>query len=258
MITNTIIAAPLEGHARICPTLLVPQPRIDLLPDGAPLPRQFKIKTANGEARWHQANHLVQKRFAWRGYRRVALPSDEGRHLISLTALEGELTIGTLTITLDGPKGLSVEKEFAAEVAQLRAEGRKLSAYTRFAIDPTHGTKRVLAALFHVAYIVAHRIRGYDTALIEVNPRHVRYYERMLGGRVVGAERMNRDVNAPAVLLRVDFEHVREQIGRVADQPELACQERTLYPFAFALNVEAAIIERVRRGVSPRGLQVSA
>ena len=51
------------------------------------------------------------------------------------------------------------------------------------------GRQRVLAALFHVAYIVAHRIRGYDTLVMEVNPRHVRYYERMLGARAIGEPR---------------------------------------------------------------------
>ena len=43
---------------------------------------------------------------------------------------------------------------------------------------------------------------SFDYVVIEVNPRHVRYYERMLGFEVIGPERMNPRVEAPAVLLR--------------------------------------------------------
>lgn len=46
----------------------------------------------------------------------------------------------------------------------------------------------------NVAYIVAHRLRGYDTLVMEVNPRHVRY----CGRRVI------------------DFDYIRQQIGEFA------------------------------------------
>ena len=35
--------------------------------------------------------------------------------------------------------------------------------------------------LFHIAYIFARRMHDRTDLLIEVNPRHVRFYERMLG-----------------------------------------------------------------------------
>lgn len=256
MFTETIVAASLHGRSH-CPPMLVAQPDIGLLPDGAALGRRFKIKSADSPVRRESVGQLVRRRYLWRGYGELPLPKGQNPHQTTLTALDGELTIGTLSITLDGPQGLGVEQEFSEEVTQLRAQGLRLSEYTRFAIDPTQGTKRVLAALFHVAYILAHRIRGYDTALIEVNPRHVRYYERMLGARVVGAERMNRLVGAPAVLLAVDFNDVREQIGRLAGQPELAATERTLYPFAFPLAVEATIIEKLRSRQRSKSVSLS-
>ena len=49
VITNTIIAAPMDPRYKPV-AMLVEQPRIDLLPDGAPLPRQFKIKSADTKA----------------------------------------------------------------------------------------------------------------------------------------------------------------------------------------------------------------
>lgn len=244
MTTNTIISAPLEARQVVAP-MLVEQPRIDLLPDGRPLDRQFKIKSADSFVRRSSANLLLKRRYAWRGYQTVSLPSDQTANRITLTASEDSLTIGTITIGLDGAEGLASEDVFADAIKAMRAEGRRIVEFTKLAIDPICGTKRVLAALFHVAYIVAHRIRGYDTLVMEVNPRHVRYYERMLGARAIGEPRMNRSVNAPAVLLSIDFDYIMEQIGEFAGHPERAATERSLYPFAFTLAEEAGIIGKL-------------
>ena len=67
----------------------------------------------------------------------------------------------------------------------------------------------MIAALFHVAYIIAHRLRGFDALVMEVNPRHVRYYERMLGARVLllGMDKMIvRPERAPGT--RRHFVHI--------------------------------------------------
>ncbi len=250
MFTNTIIAAPMEPR-QAAATMLVEQPRIDLLPDGDPLPRQFKIKSADSFVRRSSANLLLRARYAWRGYQAVSLPSDQTSNRITLTACEDGATIGTITVGLDGPEGLASEGVFRELIAEMRAGGRRIVEFTKLAIDPISGTKRVLAALFHVAYIVAHRIRGYDTLLMEVNPRHVRYYERMLGARAIGEPRMNRSVNAPAVLLTIDFEYIRDQIGEFAGHPERSASERSLYPFAFSLSEEAGIITRLMAAQTP-------
>jgi hypothetical protein len=86
-------------------------------------------------------------------------------------------------------------------VQDLRDSGRSICEFTKLAMDSVLGSKRVLASLFHVAYIYAYRVKGFDCLLIEVNPRHVRYYEKILGFRVIGPKRTNRRVNAPAVLM---------------------------------------------------------
>jgi hypothetical protein len=225
--------------------MLVNDPRIDLLPDGSSGPRRFKIKSAESEERRSLVNSLLKNRYGWRGYSEVSLPTDSSVHKFTLTAVEQEAVIGTITVAIDGPNRLSADDAFGLEVAQLRRQGRRLCELTKLAVDPTVATKRVLAALFHVAYIVAHRIREYDLLLIEVNPRHVRYYVRMLGFSVMSEERMNQSVNAPAVLLSVEFSHVMQQIGQFGGHPELIASERSLYPGAFSLKEESVILSRM-------------
>lgn len=226
--------------------MLVSDPRIDLLPDGVAGPRRFKIKSTESEERRGMVNSLLKNRYGWRGYRDVSLPTDSSVHKFTLSAVEEDAVIGTITVSFDSPSRLSADDAFGPEVAVLRSQGRRLCEFARLAVDPTVGTKRVLAALFHVAVIVAHRIRGHDLLLIEVNPRHVRYYERMLGFTVISEERLNKHVNAPAVLLSVEFSHILQQIGRFGGQPELMSTERSLYPGFFSLREEAAILSRMQ------------
>ena len=226
--------------------MLIRDPRIDLLPDGSTGQRRFKIKAAESDERRGMVNSLLKNRYGWRGYQEVTLPTDQSVHKFTLSAVEEEAIIGTITVSCDGPKRLSADDAFAEEVEALRAQGRRLCEFTKLAVDPTVGTKRVLAALFHVAYIVAHRIRGYDMLLIEVNPRHVRYYERMLGFSIKSEERMNRSVNAAAVLLSIEFSEVMKQIGVFGGQPELMSTERSLYPGFFSLKEEASILSRMQ------------
>jgi hypothetical protein len=243
--SSTIFAASViwrgpKGH------MLVEDPRIDLLPDGPAGPRRFKVKTADSLERRSRVNNLLKDRYGWRGYQQVSLPTDPTVNRFTLTAVEDELVIGTITVAFDNPSRLGADEAFGPEVTALRAEGKRICEFTKLAIDPAVGTKRVLATLFHVAYIVAHRIRGHDMLIMEVNPRHVRYYERMLGCRVLADERINKSVNAPAVLLGSEFSHIMAQIGEFGGRPEAAARERSLFPFALSLREEAAVISRMQ------------
>jgi hypothetical protein len=256
MHNQTIIAAPQEPY-KVRDLMLVEHPRFDLLPNGQPGRRHFKIRSADFYACRHSANVLLRQRYSWRGYHAVSLPADQTANRITLTAIEDSATIGTITVGLDGPEGMGCEDVFAAEVEALRADGRHVCEFTKLAVDASSSTKRVLAGLFHVAYIVAHRIRGFDTLVMEVNPRHVRYYERMLGARVIGEERLNRSVNAPAVLLSIDFDYIMTQIAELAGQPERAVTERSLYPFAFTPAEEQGIIARLMAAQKPASMAVN-
>jgi N-acyl amino acid synthase FeeM len=240
MMANTIIVAPLDVKA---PSAATPASRAEVGRDAAQ--RVFHIRSADTYVGRRAVESLLQERYAWRGYHAVSLPSDQTANRITLSAHEHEETIGTITVALDGPEGLSAEDAFAGEVAALRADGQRVCEFTKLAIDPISGSKRVLAALFHVAYLVAHRIRAYDALVMEVNPRHVRYYQRMLGARVLGEQRLNRFVNAPAVLLSIPFEYIAEQIAAFGGRADLDADERSLYPFAFSAREEAGIVGRL-------------
>ena len=237
--SNTIIGATFEPHR-------VANVGVEAKPDGA-RPRLFKIRGADSHGQRSSANILIKRRYAWRGYQNAGLPDEQTPNRITLTATDHDAIIGTITVGLDGPEGLHAEDTFGPEVDALRANGHRICEFTKLAMDPVAGAKQVLASLFHVAYIVAYRFKGFDTLLIEVNPRHVNYYTRMLGCKVLGEERINKRVDAPAVLLHLDFGYTLQQIARFGGQPELSASERSLYPFSFSLAEEAGIISRLQK-----------
>lgn len=241
---NTIIGVPFETPHSLR-SLLLDQKEATAVPDHESSQRLFKIRAANSSGHRSSASILINKMYATRGYTTTGLPAQPMPDRITLMACEQDDTIGTITIGFDSPSGLNVDDLFQEEVDALRQRDRRVCEFTKLAMDSVVRSKRVLASLFHTAYIYAHRVKRYQDLLIEVNPRHVRFYERMLGFEVKGPERLNKRVNAPAVLLALDFAHAHAQIARFGGRPHLGDSERSLYPYFFSVAEEAGIVGRL-------------
>lgn len=205
--------------------------------------RNLVIRATQSAAQKHQAVGLAGRRYAERGYR-FGQADD---HVLTLSASDQHRMLGTLGIRFDSERGLNADAVFADELRELRHSGKVLCEFTQLALDSEAPSKRVLAALFHNAYLHAHRLRGAQLLVVEVNPRHVAYYRRMLGFKVCSEVRTNARVQAPAVLMCLDFTHVELQIARYGGQPALASVARTLYPYAYSPREEAAIMAELRQ-----------
>lgn len=246
--TNTIIGVPFEAtHAlrSLLSDRLEPSEHTAQAGAGMNL-RLFKIRAADSAGRRSSASILINKMYATRGYSTSPLPETPESDRITLMAVDNDMTIGTISIGFDSRDGLLADQLFRVEIEPLRAGGRKICEFTKLAVDNVARSKRVLASLFHVAFIYAHRLRGHDSLLIEVNPRHVRYYEKLLGSTVIGSERLNPRVNAPAVLLHLDFAYVQEQINQFGGKADLSASKSSLYPYAFSVEEEAGIAGRMQ------------
>ena len=209
----------------------------------------FHIRMANSAGRREAASLLLRKMYGWRGY---ALESGvaTGPAKITLFAETGGQTVGTMSLCMDQPiTGLPADENFRTELDGLRQQQRLLCEPSRLAIDKGV-SKRVFAALIHISYIYAHNIHGYTDYIIEVNPRHVMFYKRMLGFSDFGAERNCTRVGAPAVLLRLDLAHMGEQIRRYGGLMEQGGSERSFYPYFFPISDEPGITGRLIAGRS--------
>ena len=194
------------------------------------------------------ASMLINRMYAWRGYAGNHQPSSDPNR-ITLTATDKGDVVGTLSIGIDSEVGLMADEIFKDELDAHRQRGAKLCEFTKFAFDPSVRSKTALANVFHLAVIYARDMHGCTDIVIEVNPRHRRFYERMLGFRKEGELKVNPRVDAPAYLLRVNLTFVTEQIARFGGSyaAEGESDERSFYPYFFSPREERGIINRLLR-----------
>jgi len=208
--------------------------------------QEFKVRLATTEDRRKSASLLIEKMYSWRGYEADALGQDPNK--ITLVAHQENIVAGTVTLGMDGPRGLVVDELYKDEVDELRAKGRKIAELTKLAVDESSASKSVLAALFHIAFIYAFHIHKYTDFVIEINPRHVFFYKRMLGFNLLGSERMCPRVGAPAVLLHVELDYIGQKISELGGVLPPPPGEKSLYPYGFSKEDEMGIAHRLQGG----------
>jgi hypothetical protein len=206
----------------------------------------FHIRLANSAGRREAASLLIRKMYDWRGYAFEPGALHEPDK-ITLFAETGGVVIGTMSLCLDSHVMLPADENFGAELDALRAAGRRLCEPSRLAIEKGVA-KRVFAALIHISYLYAGKIHGYSDYVIEVNPRHVMFYERMLGFTECAGSRSCSRVGAPAVLLRLPLDYMGEQIRRWGGRMEQHGDERSFYPYFFPIWDEPGITARLIEG----------
>lgn len=209
----------------------------------------FKIRFASKDAQRQSAIFLVEKLYGTRGYRadEEAPPAEEKPDRITLLVHSKEnVPVGTITIGPDGPAGLMADELYQPELDAMRSDsGVRLLELTKFAMDRHRGnSKQVLASLLNIAYVYS-KMLGCNWMVIEVNPRHVSFYENSLGFRVIGTERTCSRVNAPAVLLGLDLSYTAQQISKFGGRKNDAEAGKSLYRYFLDDQDETGLVQRL-------------
>ena len=173
----------------------------------------LRVDVARSREEVEAAQGLVHRRYRWRGYETSELanpspaadaPAAASREVTIVAAGEGGM-IGTCTLGFDGPGGLRADASYGDVIGAARAAGRRVGEITRLAIDSAD-SKAVLASLFNLAFVAGKAIDDVTDVYVEVNPRHVLFYTRVLGFSVAGDEKICERVGAPSVLLHVEMD----------------------------------------------------
>jgi hypothetical protein len=104
--------------------------------------------------------------------RMARLPADLRLMLLAQNA--GRL-MGTLTVRPDSPHGLFAVRAYADEIHKLRGDGHRLGELV-LAVKEGADWRAALDALAQSAYVVTRVVHALTDVVIEVNPRHVRFY----------------------------------------------------------------------------------
>lgn len=211
----------------------------------------FKIRVAKRGGTRRDATSLLRERYATRGYA-VPFAGDRPRVFTFIAYDEGHV-VGTVSVGMDSAEGLFADGLYRAEIDRMRAAGARICEFKRLAVDRSTASKRVLAGLFHTAYLFACKIRGCTHAVIEVNPRHVLFYGKELKFEVLGPERMDPRVNAPAVLLCVPFAAIADGLEKHAGKRGHAGSKRTLFHYGFPPKEELGVLRRLTELVVKHG-----
>lgn len=207
----------------------------------------FNVRVALSAGRHADSGDLVRRMYAWRGY---AFEAGErgGADKVTLYAETGGELVGTMSLWLDKGNALPADENFRDRLDVLRRQGRRLCEPSRLAIDAGM-SRRVFAALIHISYLYARELHGFTDYVIEVNPRHVAFYQRMLGFADFGGERPCSRVGAPAVLLRLPLDqmgaNIRKWGGSWGCSAVRQGAERSFYPYFFPACDEQAITGRL-------------
>ena len=181
--------------------------------DAASRTGDYQAMIAETPEQLDEARNLVRRRYMWRGYQCSAQSSPRARFNASpppeettLIVKSGDATVGTMTLRLDGPSGLLAESTHPDSVREIRNNGGKVCELTQLAIAESTDTRTVLAKLLSIGHLITRKLYSVSDILIEVNPRHVDFYCRVLGFDVAAEQRVCQRVGAPSVLLRLELE----------------------------------------------------
>lgn len=206
----------------------------------------YNISLVNSLKQRIKVSTLIKHKYAMRGYHtKDSSIFSSNPNQITFAAYSEELLLGTVTLIIDSNKGLLADQLYKQEIDFFRKKNknRKICELSKFAFNS--GSKEVFASLFHVAYAYAYSIYRVEDAFIEINPRHILFYKRMMGFKQIGRERICQRVNAPAVLLHLNRDYMRNQILIQAGSTQ--CSKKSIYPYFLTQQEERSIINRILR-----------
>jgi hypothetical protein len=212
---------------------------------------RLSVRLAGTEGQRNLARTLVNRMYAWRGYGSDhQLPARETHS--TFTASIDDQVVGTITLAVDSPAGLAADAIFRDEINSFRrVPGANVCELTKLAFDTAIPSRELLACLFHVVFIYGQRSHRCTDLFIEVNPRHRRFYEAMLGFKPIGEVKNNSSVDAPAQLMWLKVSDIGDQIKSYAGRKEQA-NVRSLYPFFLSGHDESHVQNRLFRSVGGR------
>jgi hypothetical protein len=202
----------------------------------------FQIGLASTASHRRQCNELVNAMYSWRGYDAQRDAQASSPYEMTLQASRAGRVVGTLTICRDSLSGIPADSLYRDEIDCYRGRGVSVFEVTRFAIEASQRSRELIGALFYHAYVHAGICGGLTDAFIEVNPRHVAFYKRLLRFDQIGEQKICPRVNAPAVLLHRAVASITRQI---AECREMARGEKAApQPHMVLAGIRPTAIQR--------------
>ncbi len=205
----------------------------------------FSIHLVNSFKQRVKASTLIKRMYATRGYQTESTSVfSDSPNQYTFEARHAQQLLGTLTLTVDSDNGLLADQLYKDEIDVFRDSGKNVCEVSKLAFTPNTSSKEIFAALFHIAFLYARHLHGVKAAFIEINPRHVRFYKSTLGFCQIGERRTCPRVDAPAILLGLDLNHMQDQITQYAGTPP-ENNDKSIYPHFLLPRIANQVLNRI-------------
>lgn len=220
---------------------------------------EFSIKIANTLEEREAAYRLSYQVYLDKGYIR----ENDEKCLIQKYDASNETAIfiiqdkqkniaATATLVFDGASKIPAENIYASELKKLRDSGNTLVEVSRLVVNPENrNSKEIMVLLFNYLLIYSQHIKGINSAIIQVNPRHKQYYKSLLNFIEIGAEKACPQVqNAPAVLLHLPLTIYQAAIKSV-ESNNTGKKDRSLYQHFLRTEQESLVAYYLEKQFKP-------
>lgn len=227
-------------------------------------PSSFTIKVANTLKERAAAYHLGYKSYFEKGFIKanenqwLIQDYDANENTVVLIVQDQQKNIaGTVTLVFDNYSKLPAEKIYKEELNILRNQEGRIVEISRLVIDPQYrNAKEILVLLFNYLYIYAYFVENYNCLAIEVNPRHVAYYQELLHFRTIGAEKPCPLVKgAPAILMYVPLRHMQEEVVRLSKNVVDEKNNRSLYKYLLKPEQQRLVSHYLEKQTMPMSFE---
>jgi hypothetical protein len=200
------------------------------VPQSIPVPgisRPIEVKIASRESEWEQAFALAAASYQERGYespgasRLRFTPYHALPETVTLVAKHAEQVLATFSIVMDNTLlGLPMEGTYPGEIASLRGRGRRMFEATTLADGGLNVREFVQVFLTLIKLSMQYHTRhGGDSYVIAVNPRHRKFYTKIMGFVPLGPLRSYAAVkDAPAEAFLLDNQLLKENAPDTYEQ----------------------------------------
>lgn len=207
--------------------------------------QRFKLKLSSQGEQGQTGMLLVKHAYVWGNTSITSF--DRKPNKITLFMFFGETAIGTLTLRLDSPTGLDADQLYRREMDLLRHRGHKICEFTQMALDRNIRSKRVMASLFHLAYLYATKVHGCTDIMLESTARHVSFYQEKFGFSLFSKEKECPRAKSTAMLLRLPAEYVENMLNEVEALAagNTTNQSKQIYAYFLNKNAEADLLHKL-------------
>jgi len=129
-----------------------------------------------------------------------------------LVAVIGEEIVGSVSITIDGPRGFPMDKDFRKEFGVIRQERKQLAAVWRLVIKESCPARHPVLTSLLAEIGRRFLTEEVHTCFFSVHPSYVKTCKHIMNMKTVaGSKTPIGLMNVPAVLMRCDVESLPDR-----------------------------------------------